>query len=281
MNMAMNEGFLTNVPDCFGPAEYVEPGIQRMFLKTKQLYPEPEEHRQFEFRLKEFLKIDNASKIMDYNDGLLAYLTESVIPPGRSTRPPLLLLFGNPTPDSVRNKCFFAGEKGKKEHRFWPAMEKGGIIHFKKTTLDVNAQRTKALFDLDYDSDFRIGLAVFYSMPSPASDSKWNGVVGLRRLFHAKALRVIADSEKRRINHLIDSFVASAPRGNILAFQKDAYLGIRLTNNPETKVAHEGKWQVVKTRYGDSDINIYKLPPTRYMVSQSYEKLLRKVRELC
>ena len=103
----------------------------------------------------------------------------------------------------------------------------------------------------------------------------------MRRLFHAKALRVIADSEKRRINHLIDSFVASAPRGNILAFQKDAYLGIRLTNNPETKVAQEGKWQVVKTRNGDYDINIYKLPPTRYMVSPSYEKLLRKVRELC
>ena len=61
MNMAMDEGFLTNVHDCFGPAEDMEPGIQRMVLKTKQLYPEPEEHRQFKARLNEFLKIDNSS----------------------------------------------------------------------------------------------------------------------------------------------------------------------------------------------------------------------------
>lgn len=279
--MPTEEVFLTNVSDCFAPAEDIEPGIQKMVLKTKQLYPEPEEHRQFEARLNEFLKIDNASKIMDYNDGLLTYLTESIVPPGGNTRLPLLLLFGNPAPESVLNKCIFAGEKGKKEHRFWPALEKSGIIYFKNTTADINPQRTKALLDLDYCSDFRIGLTVFYSMPSPASDPKWNGVAGLRRLFHAKALRAIADSEKRRINHLIVRFVAGEPRGNILAFQKDAYLGIRPTKNPETTVAEEGKWQVVKTQYGDSDINIYKLPPTRFMASPSYEKLLRKVRNLC
>jgi len=69
--MPTEEVFLTNVSDCFAPAEDIEPGIQKMVLKTKQLYPEPEEHRQFEARLNEFLKIDNASKIMHYDDGLL------------------------------------------------------------------------------------------------------------------------------------------------------------------------------------------------------------------
>jgi hypothetical protein len=72
MNMPTHEVRWTNVSDCFGPAEDVEPGIQRMFLKTKNLYPEPDEHRQFEARLHEFLKIDNSSKIIDYSDGLLS-----------------------------------------------------------------------------------------------------------------------------------------------------------------------------------------------------------------
>ena len=207
MNMAADEVVLTNVSECFGPVEYVEPGIQRMFLKTKQLYPEPEEHHQFEARLNEFLKIDNASRIMDYSNGLLAYLTESVIPPGRIQThlcysfSEILLL------TRLGISAFLQVRKVKKNidsGQPW----KRAAFPFKKTTLDINSQRTKALFDLDYASDFRIGLAVFYSMPSPASDPKWNGVAGLRRLFHAKALSVIADSEKRRINHLIDRFAA-------------------------------------------------------------------------
>jgi len=118
-------------------------------------------------------------------------------------------------------------------------------------------------------------------MPSPASDPKWNGVAGLRKLFHASALRAIAENEKRRVDTLIDNFIASNPRGNILAFQKDAYFGIRSTKNPEIKVALEGNWQVVKTQYSDSDINIYKLPPTRFMASPAYEKLLSRVCQLC
>jgi len=138
---------------CLTLTEDIKPGIQRMLFNTNKLYPYPEKHRKFENRLHEFLKVDTNSEITKYNGGLLSYLTESVIPAEQDPRPPLLLLFGNPAPDSVRHRCFFASEKGKREHRFWPILEKAGIISFKNNTKDINLFRTRSLFNLNYESE--------------------------------------------------------------------------------------------------------------------------------
>ncbi len=265
------------------PPEDIESGIQRMVLSTKVLYPNPEEHCRFETRLYEFLKIDTSSKIMEYSnsEGILSYLTESAVPTKQDSRPPLLLLFGNPAPDSVRHKCFFASEKGKREHRFWPILEKAGIISFKNTNEDSNPRKTRALFDLSYESPFRMGLAVFYSMSSPASDPKWSGVAGLRRLFGARALRKIAENEKKRVGGLINEFIGGNPHGTVIAFQKDAYSGVKDDKSQESVVAREGKWCVVAAQCSSFGIKLFRLPPTRYMMANWYVNLLREVGKLC
>jgi hypothetical protein len=194
----------------------------------------------------------------------------------------LLLLFGNPAPDSVIKRCFFAGEKGKKEHRFWPALKESGIISFKNNAgHDINIHRTKALFDLDYDSDFRIGLAVFYSMPSPASDPKWSGVAGLRKFFGARALRLIAECERTRVEELIEKFVAGNDGGAVIAFQKDAYLEIKKFVSKGTELAGKDKWCVVEARCSHSNVKLFRLPPTRYMIAPRYLNSLREVWKLC
>lgn len=256
----------------------IEPGIQRITLNTKQLYPDYASHHKFEARLREFLKIDTNSEIIDYKNGALSYLTESVIPTKQDSRPPLLLLFGNPAPDSVRNKCFFAGEKGKKEHRFWPVVSKAGIISFKDTTKDINAFRTKSLFTLNYESSFRIGLAVFYSMPSPASDPKWSGVAGLKKLFGARAFREITSYEKKRIASIILWFIENDIRGAVIAFQKDAYLGVKSVGSQESVVVEEGKWCAIEARCASSEVWLFRVPPTMYMRAQWYVKFLQRVR---
>lgn len=261
--------------------EDIEPGIQRVVLDTKELYPNYEERRRFEARLREFLEVDISSEIMDYNDGMLSYLTESVIPTKQDSRLPLLLLFGNPAPNSVRNKCFFAAEKGKREHLFWSVLEKAGIITFKKTSDDINTFRTRSLFDLNYESPFRVGLAVFYSMPSPASDLKWSGVAGLSKLFGARALREITLREKKRVDSLIQEFIGDNPRDAVIAFQKDAYLGVKDGRSQESLVAEEGKWYVIEARCSYSDVRLFRMPPTRYMPASWYVEFLRQVRGRC
>lgn len=256
---------------------YVEPSIQKVTLNTKELYPNYREHCQFEERLYEFLADNAISKIVDYRDGILNYRTESVVPTKQDSRPPLLLLFGNPAPNSVRNKCFFAGKEDKRQHPFWSVLQKAGIISFKDPAEDINTFRTRSLFNLDYDSPFRLGLAVFYSMPSPASGTPWSGVAGLRKLFRAKALRQTTLDEKKRVENLVQEFIGSNPRGAVIAFQKDAYLSVKDDDSQENIVATEGKWCVVETRCYSSQIRLFKIPATRYMNANWYVEFLRQL----
>lgn len=256
----------------------IEPGIQRIALNTNQLYPDYASHHKFEARLREFLKIGTNSEVIDYKNGTLGYLTESVIPTKQDSRPPLLLLFGNPAPDSVRYKCFFAAKKGRSEHRFWPILEKAEIISFRNTTEDINTSRTRCLFNLDYESPFRIGLAVFYSMPSPASDFKWSGVAGLNKLFRARAFREITSYEKKRVESIIREFIWNDSRGAVIVFQKDAYLGVKDDDSQESVVVEEGKWCVIEARCSSSKVRLFRMPPTRYMMAQWYAKFLQQVK---
>ena len=278
--MSMDELHVTQVPDRLTLNEDIEPGIQRILLNTKELYSDPEKHRQFEGRLHKFLKVDTCYKIMSYSDGVLSYFTESVIPVKQDLRPPLLLLFGNPAPDSVRHRCFFASEKGKREHRFWPILEKAGIISFKNTNEDINTFRTRSLFDLNYESPFRIGLAVFYSMPSPASDLKWSGVAGLSKLFGARAFREITSCEKKRVESIIQEFIGDDTHGAVIAFQKGAYLGIKDDRSQESVVVEEAKWYLVEARCSSSQIRLFRMPPTRYMMAPWYAKFLQQVKAI-
>ena len=257
--------------------EDIEPGIQMMFLTPEELYPNYEKYSRFEERICEFLAVEPISEIMDYSDGVISYLTESVIPVKQNFRPPLLLLFGNPAPSSVRNKCFFARKQGKKDHRLWPTLEKADIISFRDTNEDINTFRTKALFEFDYISPFRVGLAVFHSIPSPASGYPWSGVNGLRKLFGKKAFEEIAEYEKKRLEHVIQGFIGDNPRGAVIAFQKDAFLGLKDDKNQENVIAEEGKWCVVKTQCAFSGVKLFWMPPTRFMSAHWYVKFLRLI----
>ena len=189
----------------------------------------------------------------------------------------MLLFFGNPAPESVWYRCFFASEKGRLELRFWPILEKAGIISFKKTNEDINTFRTRALFDLNYESPFRIGLAAFYSLPSPASD----GVAGLRKLFGARTFREITLCEKKRIESIVQEFIGDDTHGAVIVFQKDAYLGVKDYRSQESLVTEEGKWCVVEAKCSCSDVRLFRMPPTRYMSASWYVKFLRQVVGCC
>lgn len=249
------------------------------------LYDNHIERSSFDDRFKKFIESGSLDKkVIELKDGNLIYLTEEVIPDKVDSRKPLLLLFGNPAPQSVKEEMFFASEGKGKEHRIWSVLKKTGFLEFSKadsinsTSHELNQARKNALYNLDYDSPFRIGFAVFYSMPSPASDKNWSGVAGLHRLFGAKAFSRIVEIEKKRVDKIIQRF--ATPNGTVIAFQKDAYLGIK--SPPADYDVYLAKKGLLKgvCEYNPR-IKIFCGPPTRLIQSEQAIKALFGIREKC
>ena len=104
----------------------------------------------------------------------LIYTTEELIPEKTDHRPPLLLVLGNPASHSVKAGMFFSFEGTGREHRFWKSiLRPSGVLDLALDedlpVTERNARRREHILDLDYDSPYRLGLAVFISLPSAAS----------------------------------------------------------------------------------------------------------------
>lgn len=242
----------------------IREGIQEIALDVKELYSDHAAFESFLRRFREFYKADPLhSKMFSIQDGVLTYLTEHIVPEARDLRPPVLLLFGNPAPQSVHAGMYFSSHSNGSEHRIWKAFEAANILSFEYDCRDVtgrNNARKCALCNLNYHSRFRIGLAVFYSMPSPATGS-WSGVAGLKRLFGEHIFHEISKHEKHRIDETIKNFVTS--EGAVIAFQKDAYSAIKSYNSPDYALIKAKNGALVGSCHCNSDIKLFCCPPTR------------------
>lgn len=243
-----------------------EEGIQEVFLNVKEL---------MEDRFKEFLSNFHdfngsgncdMSQVCRMEGDFLIYETESIHPKEKKNgRTPLLLLFGNPAPHSVKERMFFSYERNWKEHRFWKVLSESGIFTLDEQIDDINERnrlKKNKLLEVTYKSPFQIYLDVFYSMPSPAT-GKWSGVAGLKRLFGVNAFKRISESEKERVESLIKNHIG--PKGMVLTFQNDAYERIKLEGSPDynRKKALAGG---IKSKCKiNPQIKLYCLAPTRLM----------------
>ncbi|MSQ14578.1 MAG: hypothetical protein EXR50_01765 [Dehalococcoidia bacterium] len=246
------------------------PGIQKGSLNLVHLFPERHDLDRFEKRLQCFLSCDPSLNEVVWKVGSdeLCFLTESLVPTAPDDRQPVLLLVGNPAPHSVLCGLPFSYERDHREHRFWVALRETGFLQFPesdqiKSLKERNEARKEALFSLRYRSCFRLGIAVYFAMPSPASGKGWAGVAGLRRLFGAPALRLIAAAEHERLRQIVKGF--NHGTGAVLAFQSDAYEGLRLQTDPRYSLVTvlddllEAKCKL------DSEIPLFGGPPTRSM----------------
>jgi len=250
-----------------------EPGILKVAIDLRKLYPCEHELMEFKRRFCEFRNDKGNFEIMCLKGDMLTYLTECIIPTKRKKDKDisLLLLLGNPASHSVSSRMFFSYERERqsdgtgKDHRFWKALEETCVLRFtRKCSYSENIterseSRKRELYDLSYLSDFRIGLSTFYSMPSSASGSKWAGVDGLRRLFGNATLQKIVEDEKRRIKHIIDNFLGS--KGGIFAFHKNSYE------------------QADCLLHKSDGIRIWRAPPTRLIRGAQNIEQLRKFKE--
>ena len=259
------------------------PGIQECELNLAALYPSEHDRTRFERKWVEFLPSDpdNARIFTRTDNDTLTYLTESLIPTLQDDRPPLLLLLGNPASHSVASCMAFAFEGEGREHRFWRVLRKTGILDFnlndemcQQDRECLNQEMKKRVFSLKYDSPFRIGIAVYFSMPSAASAPKWSGVAGLQRLLGSKALREIALAEQERIALMLQSFMPG--RGSIVAFQKNAYERLRGVEDPVYAIAKAKEGQLTGHCKFNTSIRLIGCPPTRMLYSTAYQELLAR-----
>ncbi len=91
-------------------------------------------------------------------------------------------------------------------------------------------------------------------------------------MFGKKALCSIEGEEQCRIGNTIRDFMATG--GGVMAFQRDAYEGIRADGAPAYGVvlAKEGKLYG-KCKYA-SDVYLMGAPPTRYLHSGKIQNVL-------
>jgi hypothetical protein len=194
----------------------LRPGIDKGVLDLRLLYPESGDRALFDQRLETFIDEESMNGIAWREDAdHLGFLTESVPPAAEDDRPPILIVLGNPAPHSVRSELPFSFEGAEgdqaKEHGFWIALRQTGFLEFGSDSEQIkewrkqNQARKEALYSLSYTSPFRVGIIVYFSMPSPASAPPWAGVDGLRKLFRASRLRAIAEAEEERIRQIVVS----------------------------------------------------------------------------
>lgn len=262
--------------NCFDLLKFedLKDGIQEVSLDINELFLNRRERdrRDFEERLSYFLKFvdeNDYSNIVRREGDFLIYRTECIIPEERNSETPVLILLGNPALHSVRSEMFFSFEGKGREHRFWKTLRQANFLLFRSDTdkqdvslAERNKLRKEELFDLSYKSPFRIGLAVFYSMPSGAS-GKWAGVAGLRRLFWKKALTRIAECERERVESQIRKF--ASPKGLVVAFQKDAYLHVKSSDSIGYSLTEAKRGKLKGECRCDKGVELYGFPPTRLM----------------
>jgi hypothetical protein len=175
------------------------------------------------------------------------------------------MVFGNPASQSVEKGMFFFCEGNEQEHRFWKHIMSPTKIFDPAFTAGLslkerNDLRKKYILNLNYVSKFRIGLCVFISFPNAAS-GPWSGIGGVRRLFGARAMKLLETYEKKRLLKLARHFLTN--KGAVVTFQKNAWEGLRSEIDPRYSIDLAKKGRLNGNLNGIQNIPLFGVPPTR------------------
>jgi hypothetical protein len=247
-------------------------------ISLLKLLPTKGERGKFNSKYKSFLDSDVDNRcIYDLKHDSLFYITEQLIPAKTDERPPLLLIFGNPAAHSVKEGMFFSSKNDGKENRFWKHLLKpAGVLDLVfdegLSTKDRNKLRLERMLAVNYGTPFRIGLCVYWSMPSNAG-GPWSGVSGIRKLIGKRALERLERVEREKVMEVIMRFLE--PGGSVVTFQKDAWNGLRSVDDPEYSIELAKAGKLRGTLNGLPHIPLFGVPPTRLVGPAS--KILRHI----
>lgn len=235
-------------------------------INLLELFPAEEERKKFDRKYDTFLdsNSDNSCIYTRKHDRLF-YTTEQLIPTKTDKRPPVLLIFGNPAIHSIKHGMFFSSRNDGKENRFWKhVLKPAGILDLALaeglSTKDRNKLRLERMLALNYDTPFRMGLCVYWSMPSSAG-GHWSGVAGIRSLLGKKAMEELESFERERVLEAAKKFLNN--RGIAVTFQKDAWEGLCSEHDPPYSITSAKEGTLRGRVRGMKNVPLYGVPPTR------------------
>ena len=235
-------------------------------ISLSKLLPTRDEMEKFNSRYETFLRSDaDNCYIYELKQGTLFYTTEQLIPAKTDDRRPVLLIFGNPASHSIQNGMFFSSKKDGEENRFWKhLLPKAGVLDLTfaegLSTKERNKLRMERMLALNYGTHFRIGLCVYWSMPSSAG-GPWSGVAGIRKLIGARALKRVGAYERERVIEVVKRFLM--PGGVAVTFQKDAWNNLRSVNDTAYSISLARTGSLRGTLDAFPEIPLLGVPPTR------------------
>ena len=236
-------------------------------LDLSTLYKTNKDLSEFKKRYKKFVKGGECnSEVYRLEGDTLIYQSEQLVPSKENGKPSLLLVFGNPASHSVVAGCFFAFKDGR-ENRFWKnLLGNAGVIDLCPqeglSNMQQNRMRSEQLRSLKYKSPFRIGLCVYFTMPSSAG-GKHAGVAGIRKLLRSEAWRKVMEEEKARVLRFARNFVKG--NGIAVTFQKDAWEGLRSPDDPPYTIANAREGRLRGSLNDLKAIPLLGVPPTRLL----------------
>lgn len=101
---------------------------------------------------------------------------------------------------------------------------------------------------------------MFITLPT-APGGSWGGVAGVQKLIGVKALRKLEQDESTRVLKLAEKFIN--PKGAVIAFQKNAWNGLRSEKDPEYGIEAARAGSLKGTLKGRNDLALFCVPPTR------------------
>ncbi len=159
-----------------------------------------------------------------------------------------MLVLGNPSDHSVYYKMFFSYKKSSvknkwREHRFWGALEKSGILTFHEkqdqpepdNVVRINNYRKNALLSGDYEGDFNLFHHPYFSFPTPASGN-FSGVAGIKNIFGGAIFAEYQLSEASRFEELVGAYGLK----HVLCFHKRAREEIQAHTSEALKIFNAG-----------------------------------------
>lgn len=248
----------------------------KCMIRLDRLFKSKSERERFNKKWNEFVDDDCNNVIYRLEGDRLMYDSEQLVPTITNVKPPLLLVLGNPASESVKNGMFFSTNNDGKELRFWTSiLEPAGLLppllNKNLPAKALNQSRKKQLWNLNYNTTYRIGLCVFISMPS-AAGGKWGGVAGVHKLIGAKTLKKLEKEETFRIIEVAKKFVKR--KGAVITFQKNAWENLRSDKGPKYSIDDARKGKLKGTLKGAPHIPLFGVPPTR--LSGPSQGVLRK-----
>jgi len=88
----------------------------------------------------------------------------------------------------------------------------------------------------------------------------------------------LRECERYRVEKVIDNFVS--PSGAVLAFQKDAYLGVKSTGSPNYVFALAKQGKLLGSCQCNDEIRLFCCPPTRLIQARETIEVLMLFKQI-